>query len=124
MLLRRQTNQRKDTEGLKELIELFDSIGRRGRGKPKKPPGEPIVAAGWLVRSHPGKRIARVRSADEVLDDLRQLLARLGQAVEVVLALATRGNDAPMPQERQVMAHGRLAHVQLLTNGPDVLLPL
>src|SRR4051794_2487288 len=63
-------------------------------------------------------------SVDQFLDDLRQFFARLGQAIEVVLALAARGDDTAVPQQGQVVADGGLAHVHLLADGADMLLTL
>ena len=58
------------------------------------------------------------------LYDLGEVFARLGQPVEVVLALASRGDDPAVSEEGEVVADGGLAHVQLLADGADVLLPL
>src|SRR5271157_3207839 len=91
------------------------------------------VPAG-LSRALPGWGRARVVvfpvehrnccSGDQVLDDSRKLGAGFGQAVEVVLALAARGNDIAVPQERQVVADGRLALAELGTQGADMALTL
>ena len=50
--------------------------------------------------------------------------AGLGQAVEIVLALAAWGDDSTVPQKGQVMADGGLALAQSGGQGPDVTLSL
>src|SRR4051794_2874422 len=62
------------------------------------------------------------RSVDQTLDDHRQSLTHLGQAIEIILALAARGDDPAMPQERQVMADRGLTLLQFVREGPDVTL--
>src|SRR4051794_35649636 len=49
------------------------------------------------------------RSADDRVDDPRQLAAGLGEAVEVVLARAPRLDQAAVAEQRQVVADRRLA---------------
>src|SRR4051794_33864086 len=60
----------------------------------------------------------------QAFDDLGKPIAGVGEAVEVVLALATTIDDSPVPQEGQVVAHGRLAHVKLVAHPADMSLPL
>jgi hypothetical protein len=48
------------------------------------------------------------------LDDIREPLARVGEAVEVILALAAAVDETPESQESQVVAHGGLALGQRL----------
>jgi hypothetical protein len=48
--------------------------------------------AGWLGSCSRGE------SADHAFDDLGKLLASVGKAVEVVLALAAAVDDSPVPQ--------------------------
>ncbi len=57
-------------------------------------------------------------------DDLGEPVAGLGEAVDVVLAPAAAVDDSPVPQEGQVVAHCRLAHVELAAQPPGVALPL
>src|SRR5205823_12581891 len=45
-------------------------------------------------------------------------------AVEVILALAARGDDPAVTEQGQVMTDGRLALAELRAEGADVLLPL
>jgi hypothetical protein len=51
---------------------------------------------------------------DHALDDLGEPLARVGEGVEVVLALAAAIDDTAKSQEGQVVAHGGLPLGQLL----------
>ena len=46
--------------------------------------------------------------------------AGVGQAVEIILALAARGDDSAVPKQRQMMADGGLALAQLGAQGPHV----
>ena len=63
------------------------------------------------------------RSTTHVLHDLGKPIAGIGKSVEVVLALAATIDDSPVPQQRQVVAHRRLAHVKLVAQPPDMVLP-
>ena len=63
------------------------------------------------------------RSADDPLDDLGKLLTHVGKGVEVVLALATAVDESPVPQESQMVAHRRLAHVELVAQPSGMTLP-
>ena len=67
---------------------------------------------------------SRGRSTTHAFDDLGKPIAGVGEAVEVVLALAATIDDSPVPQQGQVVAHGRLAHVELVAQPPDMALPL
>ena len=62
-------------------------------------------------------------STAHALDDLGKPIAGIGKAVEVVLALAAAVDDSPVPQQGQVVAHSRLAHVELAAQPPDMALP-
>ena len=50
-------------------------------------------------------------------------MAGVGKAVEVVLALAAAVYDSPESQQGQVVAHSRLAHVELGAQSPDMAFP-
>ena len=67
---------------------------------------------------------SRGRSTTHAFDDLGKPIAGVGEAVEVVLALAATIDDSPVPQQSQVVAHRRLAHVKLVAQPPDMVLPL
>src|SRR3974390_1875996 len=69
-------------------------------------------------------RAPRDWSANQVFDHPGQVSAGVGEAVEIVLALAPRCDDAAMPEQRQVMADGRLALAQLGTQGANVAFAL
>ena len=60
---------------------------------------------------------------DHAFDDLGKPIAGVGKAVEVVLALAAAVYDSPVPQQGQVAAHSRLAHVKLVAQPPDMRSP-
>ena len=53
-------------------------------------------------------------SRKESLGDLGERLAGFGEAVEIVLPLASRRDDAAVAQEREVMAHRGLALAELV----------
>ena len=61
-------------------------------------------------------------SADHAFADVGKLKAGVGKAVEVVLALAAAIYDSPESQQSQVVAHSRLAHVELVAHPPDMAL--
>src|SRR5690348_5707870 len=63
-------------------------------------------------------------SVDQVVDDAGQIGAGVGEAIEVVLTLAPGGDDAAVPEQRQVVADGGLALAELGAEGADVLLAL
>src|ERR1700734_3355671 len=46
--------------------------------------------------------------------------AGFGQAVEIILALAARGDDSAVPKQRQVVADGGLALAQLGAKRSDM----
>ena len=60
----------------------------------------------------------------QALDDAGEVGAGVGQAVEVVLALAAGGDDPAVAEQGQVMADRRLALAELGAEGADVLLAL
>jgi hypothetical protein len=62
----------------------------------------------WIAAAGSGCRDRAGRSSDEVLDDACEVGAGVGEAVEVVLALAAWGDDSPVAQEGEVMADGGL----------------
>lgn len=53
------------------------------------------------------------RLGDQVLDDLREVGAGVGQAVEVVLTLAAGGDDATVTEQCEVMADSGLTLAEL-----------
>ena len=55
-------------------------------------------------------------------NNLGKLRARIGQAVEVVLALAARGNNATVSQQCKVVAHCGLALAKLVAECANMLL--
>src|SRR4051794_6091363 len=67
---------------------------------------------------------ARPRSGagHQALDDDGEVAADIGQAVEIVLALAARGDDPAVAEQGQVVADRRLALAELRAEGADVLL--
>ena len=71
------------------------------------------------------RRVAQILdlSKDHTFDDLGKPIAGVGEAVEVVLALAAAVDDSPVPQQGQVVAHSRLAHVKLVAQSSDMPLP-
>src|SRR3954462_2518072 len=64
------------------------------------------------------------RSTTHAFDDPGKPKAGVGEAVEVVLALAATIDDSPVPQQGHVVAHGGLGHVELVAPPPDMALPL
>jgi len=60
---------------------------------------------------------------DHAFDDLGQPIAGVGKGVEAVLAVAAAFDNPPVPQEGQVVAHSRLAHVKVVAQPPDMALP-
>jgi len=61
-------------------------------------------------------------SADHAFADVGKPIAGVGKAVEVVLALAAAVYDSPESQQGQVLAHSRLAEVELVAQPPDMAL--
>ena len=47
-------------------------------------------------------------TSDQLLDDFGQIRAEVGQAVEIVLALAAGDNDPAVAQQREVVTDGGL----------------
>src|SRR5271157_281827 len=80
--------------------------GTTRRLPPDSTSGSVLALGGW--------------SADHAFDNPGKPIAGVGKAVEVVLALAAAVHDSPMPQQGKVVAHGRLAHVELLAQPPDM----
>src|SRR5271165_4221700 len=81
-----------------------------------KHPTPPFGFGGWCGSCSWG------RSTTNAFDDLGKPTAGVGKAVEVVLALAAV-YDSPVPQQGQVVARSRLAHVELVAQPPDMALP-
>ena len=77
----------------------------------------PFGFAGWCGSCSWG------RSTTHAFDDLGKPIAGVGKAVEVVLAPAAAVYDSPVPQQGQVVAQSRLAHVELVAQPPDMALP-
>src|SRR5262249_52789838 len=80
-----------------------------------------------IIRPLTRMRCASARprsSSDQVLDDAGQVGAGLGEAVEVILALAPRRDDAAVAEQGEMMADGRLTLAELGAQGADVPLPL
>jgi hypothetical protein len=63
------------------------------------------------------------RSFDHAFDDFGKPMASVGKSVEPLPALAAAVDDSPVPQQGQVVAHSRLAHVKLVANPPGIVLP-
>ena len=70
-----------------------------------------------------GPACCRGSSTDHAFDNLGKPIAGVGKGIEVVLALAATIDDSSVPQQRQVVAHRRLAHVKLVAQPPDMVLP-
>src|SRR5262245_53083432 len=67
-----------------------------------------------------GRRDPSDRSDRHRLHNLGEFLSRAGEAVEVVFPLAPGFDDAPVPQESEVVADGRLALAELLAERANV----
>ena len=70
----------------------------------------------WLVAWSLG------RLTTHAFDDLGKSITSVGKAVEVVLALAAAVYDSAVPQQSQVVAESRLAHVKLVAQPTDMAL--
>src|SRR3954463_14564447 len=60
------------------------------------------------------------RSPTYGFHDVEESMAGVGEAVEVVLALAAAVNDSTVPQQNQVVAHHSRAQVKQVAESPDV----
>jgi len=92
--LARESSRTKKRDGFRIAECVPFSIGLECRQ------GFPWVQPGWRLTSVVVFQVEQwnCRSGDQVLDDSRELGAGFGQAVEVVLALAARGNNIAVPQ--------------------------
>src|SRR4051794_16688140 len=62
------------------------------------------------------------RSPTYGFHDVEESMAGVGEAIEVVLALAAAVNDSTVPQKNQVVAHHSRAQVKQVAESPDVVL--
>ncbi len=82
-------------------------------------------ATGFALNHRRGdRRRIDPHSVHQDLDDPGEIGAGIGQAVEVVLALATGRDDSAVPEQGQVMADGGLALAQLVAKRADMALAL
>src|SRR5206468_1469939 len=90
-----------------------DARAVRRRRRENRTDGPPIGSGEAALSSGAGH---------QALDDDGEVAADIGQAVEIVLALAARGDDPAVSEQGQVVADRRLALAELRAEGSDVLL--
>ncbi len=77
-----------------------------------------------LAGSRPARfRAGRPVSVDQAVDHAGQVGAGLGEAVEIILALAARGDDAAVAEQGEVVADGGLALAELGAQAPTCRSP-
>ena len=96
------------------------ALAKAGSPSPWGSPGGGIVVGG--ARFFSADRGFGSGAGHQALDDDGEVAADVGEAVEVVLALAAGGDDPAVAEQGEVVADGRLALAELRAEGADVLL--
>ena len=104
-------------EGIEAGRALALHAASPGLGKVPDPPGSGSAIPG------PADCGLDQCSRDQIVDHAGEIGAGLGQAVEVVLALATGGDDAAVAEQGEVVADGGLALAELAHRAPTCRSP-